>query len=78
MPPVFPAPALLDRDLEVVDPQIAKWIAAERRRQNEGIELIASENWVSRAVREAQGSVLTNNTRTCSRTRARRRTWPST
>ena len=29
-------------------------------RQNEGIELIASENWVSRAVREAQGSVLTN------------------
>ena len=60
MPPVFPAPALLDRDLEVVDPEIARWIAAERRRQNEGIELIASENWVSRAVREAQGSVLTN------------------
>ena len=60
MPPVFPAPALLDRDLDVVDPEIARWIAAERRRQNEGIELIASENWVSRAVREAQGSVLTN------------------
>ena len=60
MPPVFPAPALLDRDLEVVDPEIARWIAAERKRQNEGIELIASENWVSRAVREAQGSVLTN------------------
>jgi len=56
----FPAAALLDRDLEVADPEIARWIAEERRRQNEGIELIASENWVSRAVREAQGSVLTN------------------
>jgi len=50
----------MDRDLEVVDPETARWIAAEARRQNEGIELIASENWVSRAVREAQGSVLTN------------------
>jgi glycine hydroxymethyltransferase len=56
----FPAAALLDRDLEVADPEIARWIAEERRRQNDGIELIASENWVSRAVREAQGSVLTN------------------
>ena len=56
----FPAAALMDRDLEVVDPEIARWIGEERRRQNEGIELIASENWVSRAVREAQGSVLTN------------------
>ena len=52
--------ALMDRDLDVVDPEIARWIAAEGRRQNEGIELIASENWVSRAVRDAQGSVLTN------------------
>ena len=52
--------ALMDRDLEVVDPDVARWIAAEARRQNEGLELIASENWVSRAVREAQGSVLTN------------------
>ncbi|MGE5413869.1 MAG: serine hydroxymethyltransferase, partial [Syntrophomonadaceae bacterium] len=50
----------MDRDLEVVDPEIARWIAAEARRQNEGLELIASENWVSRAIREAQGSVLTN------------------
>ena len=57
--PVAPA-ALMDRDLRVVDPEIARWIEAEGRRQNEGIELIASENWVSRAVREAQGSVLTN------------------
>jgi glycine hydroxymethyltransferase len=52
--------AAMDRDLAVVDPQVARWIEAEARRQNEGIELIASENWVSRAVREAQGSVLTN------------------
>ena len=44
--------ALMDRDLAVVDPEIAHWIEAERRRQNEGIELIASENWVSRAVRK--------------------------
>ena len=59
--PSATAPAvLMDRDLAVVDPEIAHWIEAERRRQNEGIELIASENWVSRAVREAQGSVLTN------------------
>jgi len=50
----------MDRDLAVVDPEIARWIEAEGRRQNEGLELIASENWVSRAVREAQGSVLTN------------------
>ncbi len=57
--PQAPA-AVMDRDLAVVDPEIARWIEAEGRRQNEGIELIASENWVSRAVREAQGSVLTN------------------
>jgi glycine hydroxymethyltransferase len=55
-----PAAAFLDRDLDVVDPEVAKWIRAEERRQNEGLELIASENFVSRAVREAQGSVLTN------------------
>ena len=52
--------AVMDRDLAAVDPEIARWIEAEARRQNEGLELIASENWVSRAVREAQGSVLTN------------------
>ena len=57
--PQAPA-AVMDRDLAVVDPEIARWIDAEGRRQNEGIELIASENWVSSAVREAQGSVLTN------------------
>jgi glycine hydroxymethyltransferase len=61
MAPVDIAPAAqLDRDLSVVDPEVAHWIEEETRRQNAGLELIASENWVSRAVREAQGSVLTN------------------
>ena len=43
-----------------VDPEVAKYIAGEERRQLEKIELIASENFVSRAVMAAQGSVLTN------------------
>jgi glycine hydroxymethyltransferase len=42
------------------DPDIARTLADERRRQNEGLELIASENFVSQAVLEAAGSVLTN------------------
>src|ERR1700761_2752141 len=42
------------------DSAVAKGIAAELKRQREGIELIASENYVSAAVLEAQGSVLTN------------------
>ena len=52
--------AFLDRDLSVADPDVAHWIREEEERQNHNLELIASENWVSRAVREAQGSVLTN------------------
>ena len=43
-----------------VDPEIAKAIAEESARQFENIELIASENFTSRAVMEAQGSCLTN------------------
>ncbi len=43
-----------------VDPDIAKILKAELKRQQDQIELIASENIVSRAVLEAQGSVLTN------------------
>ena len=43
-----------------VDPEIAKAIAQEGERQFENIELIASENFTSRAVMEAQGSCLTN------------------
>src|SRR5437588_12772762 len=42
------------------DPQIAELIALEAQRQESTLELIASENHVSAAVREAAGSVLTN------------------
>lgn len=49
-----------DRTLSDVDPLIAGLIRDEARRQAEGLELIASENFVSRAVLEAVGSVLTN------------------
>jgi len=55
-----PAPTLIDLDLNSADPAIAEVIAHERRRQQENIELIASENFTSPAVMEAQGSVLTN------------------
>ena len=46
--------------IEEADPAIAAAIHDEERRQFENIELIASENFTSRAVREAQGSALTN------------------
>jgi RpiB/LacA/LacB family sugar-phosphate isomerase len=46
--------------LQNVDPEIAATIELERKRQQENIELIASENFTSPAVMEAQGSVLTN------------------
>jgi glycine hydroxymethyltransferase len=46
--------------LAETDPQIAKLIREETRRQAEGLELIASENFVSPAVLEALGSALTN------------------
>jgi glycine hydroxymethyltransferase len=46
--------------LAETDPELAAAIGAELRRQQDGIELIASENLVSAAVLEAQGSVLTN------------------
>ena len=42
------------------DPEIAEAIQAEMERQNSHIELIASENWVSKAVMAAMGSPLTN------------------
>jgi glycine hydroxymethyltransferase len=48
------------RKLEQVDPEIAKTIRAETERQSRNLELIASENFVSEAVLEAVGSVLTN------------------
>ena len=50
----------MDRPLYEADPQIAAAIDHETRRQHEGLELIASENFVSEAVLEAAGSVFTN------------------
>src|SRR5690242_10662404 len=50
----------MSRPLQEVDPEIANAIANEERRQHEGLELIASENFVSEAVLEAMGSVFTN------------------
>src|SRR4028119_2093974 len=49
-----------DTSLSARDPEIARAIAQELGRQRHEIELIASENIVSRAVLEAQGSVMTN------------------
>ncbi|HZK25036.1 MAG TPA: serine hydroxymethyltransferase [Oscillospiraceae bacterium] len=46
--------------LQLIDAEIARVIALEKQRQQDHLELIASENYVSRAVLEAQGSVLTN------------------
>jgi glycine hydroxymethyltransferase len=51
---------LVDRPLRETDPDLWQAIEDEKRRQHDKIELIASENYVSRAVLEAQGSVLTN------------------
>lgn len=50
----------LSQTLSAIDPEIDGIIRKERDRQEEGIELIASENYTSRAVMEAMGSVLTN------------------
>ena len=48
------------KNLKIVDAELASAMEAERERQNSHIELIASENWVSEAVMEAMGSILTN------------------
>ena len=50
----------INRDLATADPAIAGLINHEQSRQETHLELIASENFASRAVMEAQGSVLTN------------------
>ena len=47
-------------EVSTPDPEIAQAIEAEQQRQNSHIELIASENWVSKAVMAAMGSPLTN------------------
>src|SRR5688500_1787787 len=54
--PMFPR----DARIEGYDPELAAAIASEYRRQQEHVELIASENYCSPRVLEAQGSVLTN------------------
>ena len=46
--------------LQTMDPEIFDMINLERHRQEDGLELIASENYTSPAVMEAQGSILTN------------------
>ena len=50
----------LDRPLGAADAQVAELVDAEVRRQHETVRLIASENYASRAVMEATGTVLTN------------------
>ena len=53
-------PDTMSRSLPFDDPEVSAAIDAEVRRQHEGLEMIASENFVSRAVLEAAGSVFTN------------------
>lgn len=55
MTPMYARQSIAD-----IDPALAQAIASERRRQEDHVELIASENYASPAVMEAQGSVLTN------------------
>jgi len=50
----------MQRTLAETDPEIARAIRDETKRQAEGLELIASENFVSSAILEAAGSILTN------------------
>jgi len=49
--------------LSNIDPQVSQSISAEVKRQKETVNLIASENYVSKAVLEAQGSLLTDKIR---------------
>ncbi|MBE8162944.1 MAG: serine hydroxymethyltransferase [Bdellovibrionaceae bacterium] len=48
------------KDLITTDPQLASIIASEQKRQESGLEMIASENYCSPSVMQAQGSILTN------------------
>ncbi len=50
----------MSKQLSAVDPDVFKFINLEQERQEMGLELIASENYCSKAVMEAQGSCLTN------------------
>ena len=53
-------PSILSESLEQVDPEIAQVLDNELQRQRDTLEMIASENFVPKAVLQAQGSVLTN------------------
>ena len=48
---------LMSEALKAMDPEVFGWIVKETDRQKNGLEMIASENYTSRAVMEAQGSV---------------------
>ena len=52
--------SFFDKDLSLTDPDLFNSIKLELNRQQEHIELIASENIVSKAVLDAQGSIMTN------------------
>jgi glycine hydroxymethyltransferase len=58
--PAIRAPGFFSANLEHADPEVFAAVAGELKRQQDKIELIASENIVSRAVLEATGSVFTN------------------
>lgn len=53
-------PSILSESLEQVDPEIAQVLDDELQRQRDTLEMIASENFVPKAILQAQGSVLTN------------------
>jgi len=50
----------LNKTINELDPELAKAVKQEQQRQEEHIELIASENYASQAIMDLQGSVLTN------------------
>ena len=50
----------VNKTIDELDPELAKAVKQEQQRQEEHIELIASENYVSEAIMDLQGSVLTN------------------
>ncbi len=62
MPPALLSPGYFTAPVDQIDPVIAQAIAREKTRTRDVIELIASENILSRAVRDVQGSILTNKT----------------
>lgn len=62
MPPALLSPGYFTAPVDQIDPVIAQAIAREKTRTRDVIELIASENIVSRAVLDVQGSILTNKT----------------